>query len=251
MEIDLGRLEEASQLCERAISILVKIAGEADARVQTLRTELAALYSESGQATTEKLLRKIIAFQASEAQTASPEAAFALDVLACLYARQRKLAAAEAAERRSLTLLEAVAKPDSASVAAGNLHLSIFLNARKRAAEALPYVERARTMLKALPVPQPAMEAAADMSLASIHVGVGRPNEAEAESERAFKVVERFYGPNHPQTAWMLLAHAAVLRRLDRKEEARVIQKQGERILKESGKNRLGETVPVKALLPH
>jgi hypothetical protein len=95
------------------------------------------------------------------------------------------------------------------------------------------------------------MEAAADMSLASIHVGVGRPNEAKVESERASKVVESFYGPNHPQTAWMLLANAAVLRRLNRKEEARAIQKQGERILNESEKSRLGETVPIEALLPH
>jgi hypothetical protein len=95
------------------------------------------------------------------------------------------------------------------------------------------------------------MEAAADMSLASIHASLGRRGEAEAESERAFRVVESFYGPNHPQTAWMLLAHAAVLRRIDRKQEARVIQKRAERILREAGKNYLEETVPVEALLPH
>jgi hypothetical protein len=49
----------------------------------------------------------------------------------------------------------------------------------------------------------------------------------------------------------MLLARAAVLRRLDRKKEARVIQKQGESILRESRGNQLGETVPVEAFLPH
>jgi len=125
------------------------------------------------------------------------------------------------------------------------------LNARKRAAEALPYAERAKTIFETLPLPEPPMEAAADMSLASIHASLGRRGEADAESERAFRVVENFYGPNHPQTAWMLLAHAAVLRRIDRKQEARVIQKRGERILREAGKNYLGETVPVEALLPH
>jgi hypothetical protein len=115
----------------------------------------------------------------------------------------------------------------------------------------LPYAERARTIFQALPLPEPPMEAAADMSLASIHASLGRRGEAEAESERAFRVVESFYGPNHPQTAWMLLAHAAVLRRIDRKQEARVIQKRAERILRDSGKNYLEETVPVEALLPH
>ena len=64
-------------------------------------------------------------------------------------------------------------------------------------------------------------------------------------------MVESFYGPNHLQTAWMLLAHAAVLRRIDRKQEARVIQKRAELILREAGKNYLEETVPVEALLPH
>jgi len=149
VEIDLGRLEEASRLCERAISILIKSAGEADGRVQTLRTELAGLYVESGQSTTaEKLLRRIIAFQVSQAQTATPQAAFALDVLACLYARRKNLAVAEAAERQSLSVLEALPNPDLTSVALGNLHLSIFLNSRKRAAEALPYAERASTNVK-------------------------------------------------------------------------------------------------------
>jgi len=252
VEIDLSRPEEASRLCQRAISILVQSAGEADARVQSLRIELAGLYVESGQTTTAaKLLHKIIAFQASNAQTASPEGAFALDVLATLYAREKKLVAAEAAERQSLLVLEALPPAHVAAVAVGDLHLSIFLNARKRAAEALPYAERAKTIFETLPLPEPPMEAAADMSLASIHASLGRRGEAEAESERAFRVVESFYGPNHPQTAWMLLAHAAVLRRIDRKQEARVIQKRGERILREAGKNYLGETVPVEALLPH
>ena len=252
VEIDLSRLEEASRLCQRAISILVQSVGEADARVQSLRIELAGLYVESGQTTTAaKLLHKIIAFQASNAQTASAEGAFALDVLATLYARRKKLAAAEAAERQSLSVLEALPAAHVAAVAVGDLHLSIFLNSGKRAAEALPYAERAKTIFETLPLPEPPMEAAADMSLASIHASLGRRGEADAESERAFRVVENFYGPNHPQTAWMLLAHAAVLRRIDRKQEARVIQKRGERILREAGKNYLGETVPVEALLPH
>jgi hypothetical protein len=148
-------------------------------------------------------------------------------------------------------VLGALPEPDFASVAMGNLHLSIFLNARKRPEEALVYAERARTMFKALPMPQPVMEAAADMSLGSIHAGLGRPDDAEAASRRALKTVENIYGPNDPQTAWMLLARAAVLRRLDRKKEARVIQKQGESILRESRGNQLGETVPVEAFLPH
>jgi tetratricopeptide (TPR) repeat protein len=249
-EIDLGQLEEAAQVCERAISLLIKSAGEADARVQTLRGELAALYLESGQTgTAEKLLRKVVATQASGTPVASTGGAFVLDVLACLYAREKKLAAAEAAERQSLSMLEALPRPDEAALAVGNVHLSIFLNSRKQATDALPYAERGMALLERLPERQPVMEAGARVSLASIYAALGRRDEAERESAQAVEITERFYGSSHLQTAWMLMAHAAVLRRLERKDAAREFQAQGERILKATGKNRLGQTVPLAALL--
>ena len=64
-------------------------------------------------------------------------------------------------------------------------------------------------MFQALPMLQPVMEAAADMSLASIHADLGRPDDAEAESRRALETVENIYCPNDVQTAWLLLARAA------------------------------------------
>jgi eukaryotic-like serine/threonine-protein kinase len=251
VKMDLGQLQEAARLCERAISVLARSAGKSDARVQAMRSELAALYLEAGQAgTAEKLLRNVVVAQPGGTPAASTEAAFALDVMACLYARKKKPAAAEAAERRSLAVLEALPHPDNASLAVGNVHLSIFLNSRNRAAEALPYAERGLTLLQAIPKHQEILEAGALMSLASIHAGLGRPDEAEQESQHALETTERFYGPHHVQTAWVLLAHAAVLRRLDRKDAARQFQKRGEGILKEKANSRLGQTVPLEALLP-
>ena len=251
VEIDLARMEEAAQLCRRAISLLLKSAGEGDAKVQTLRIELAGLYLESGQlGTAEKLLHRVIAVQAGQSKTASPEAVFALDMLACLYAHQRKFVKAVAAEQQALAVVEAAPPTDLTLVAGVNLHLSIFLNSHKRASEALPYAERAMATLQALPRRETVMEASAAMSLASIHVSLGRSSEALVESEQAMTAIEGFYGSSHPQTAWMLLGRAAILRRLEGKDEARPIQKRGESMLKASGKSGLGETVPVEALLP-
>ena len=247
--IDLGQLENAASRCQRAIALLMRSAGQTDPRVKTLRAELAALYLESGQTgTAEKLLRDVT--PPSTTQDASAEAAFALDVLACLYSRENKLRRAEQAERQSLSMLESLSLPDNTSRAIGYLHLAAFLNFAKRPAEALPYAERGLALLQKLPVLQPVMQGSAEASLASIHAALGREQEAELESVRALQITESFYGPNHPQVAWMLMARAAVLQRLDRKPEAKELRARADRILQANGTARLGETVPLRALLP-
>ena len=252
VQIDLGRMDEAARLCERAISILIKTAEEADSRVQRLRTELAALYLASGQdSTAEKLLRQTVALQARTSQTATPEGAYTLDVLACFYARRNKLALAEKTERQALSVLEAISGSGSLSIGESSLHLSVFLNSRKRAVDALPYAERAMATFKALPEPQPFLESGARMSLASIYAGLGRGDEARTESEGAVRQFEAFFGPDHPETGWALLAHAAVLRHLNWRREARAAQEMGNRIVEANRKqNHLGDTVPLETLLP-
>lgn len=248
--LDLGQFEKAAQRCQRAIALLIRSAGESDPRVQTMRAELAAIYLESGQTgTAAKLLRRIVSPPAAPNAT-DGETAFALDILACLYARENKLPRAVEAERQSLSMLEALPGPDKSSLAVGYVHLAIFLNSRKRPAEALPYAERGLSLLQALPARQPVMEASAEVTLASIHAAFGREEEAERESALAAQISETFYGPDHPQLAWMLLARAAVLRRLNRQAAARELQARGERILQASGTARLGQTVPLAALLP-
>src|ERR1700736_488496 len=61
---DLGSLDVAARLCQRAASILTKTVGEDDPLLQTVRTELAELYINSRQLTTaEHLLKQIVAAQ--------------------------------------------------------------------------------------------------------------------------------------------------------------------------------------------
>jgi hypothetical protein len=67
----------------------------------------------------------------------------------------------------------------------------------------------------------------------------------------AVQQFEAFFGPDHPETGWALLAHAAVLRRLNWKQEDRTAQEMGHRIVEENRKqNHLGDTVPLETLLP-
>ena len=249
---DLGSLEKAARLSARAASILTKTVGADDPLLQIVRTELAELLINSRQlSTAEGLLKQIIAAQARASQTASLPGARALDDLACVYAAQKKRAAAEKLERQALSFLETLQGSGELSLAIVSLHLAMVLDSTKRPAEALPYAERAAGVLKRLPESHPYLEAEAAMSLASLYVVVGRRNEAEPQARKAVDLVERVYGPDHPYTAWMWIGRAAVLRRLDRKSEAAAAQKQGQRILTERGqRDRLGDTVPFNALVP-
>ncbi len=248
VETDIGRLAEASRLYERAIRVLVR-SGGADDRIQTFRIRLAELYLESGETSTaEQIVHKVIAEQATAPEASRPNQAYALDVLACIYSHQKKAAAAEKAERESLAILEALPDVDRSSLAIGTLHMSTFLSIRKRPEEALTYAQRAREMFLALPVRQPPMEGAVEINLASAYAGMRMANEAQSASDRALAVAEKYYGPNHPKTALMYLARAAVLRRAGRKKEAQVAQKQGEKLLAASGNSPLASTVPIEGL---
>jgi tetratricopeptide (TPR) repeat protein len=250
VKVDLGGMEEAARLCERAASILVKASGEDDPLLQIVRTKLAELYLDSGQiATAAKILRRVVAVQSRTSQAATLQGARALDALACVYARQRRFPAAEKLERQSLSFLETREGSGDLSLAIGNLHLSMILDATGRAADGLPYAERAAQLLKRLPDVQPFLQADSARNLASLYLSVGRREEAEPASRQAVDLVERIYGPDHVYTGWMLLARAAILRRLDRKPEATVAQQRGQRILSEQAqRNHLGDTVPLNAL---
>lgn len=252
VKVDQGRIEEATRFFERAASILAKIRGEDDLLFRTVRLELAGVYFNANEfSIAEKLLRQILATPSGPSEAATLQRARALDFLACIYAWQKKRSAAEKLARESLAVMEKSQGAGGYSLAVANLHLGAILDAAGRPAEGLPYAERAAEIMKRLPDVTPFAQGQVAMSLASLYVRAGHKDEADPVSQGAVDVVQRFYGPDHPYTASMLLARAAVLRRLGRKQEAKAPQKEAERIAAEQGsRNRLGDTVPLSALLP-
>lgn len=252
LNIDMGRPNEAARYYEQALSILSKTASEDDPQLQTIRVDLAALYLESGQdGTAEKLIRRVMATQRRTSQTVSIPGARAIDVLAGVYIARRKLLAGEKLVRQLLAVLGMLPGEDRLLLAVANLHLAMILDAERRAAEGLPHAERAEQELEQLPEAPPFLKAQSSMALASLYVSVGRKEEAERSSLLAVELMESFYGTDHPHTGWTLLAHAAILRRLGRKQQAKALQQQGERIVtQQKGRDQLGDTVPLTALLP-
>jgi serine/threonine-protein kinase len=249
IQVDLTRLDDAARTYERALQILRKDSPHSINRIRTLQTQMSELYLEAEQyATAEKLVRKIL-YELPEGDDPSAKA-YALDVLASAYSHRKKFAAAEAAERESLSIMSTLKDVNPASFAIGTLHLSNFLNLRNRPADALPYANRAMDLFAGLALPQPGMHASAQINLASIYSRLGRRTEAETTAQAAIEEARHHYGADHPKTALMLLARAAVLRAIGERQAAREAQKQGEQILAKRPEIDIVRTVPIDALLP-
>ena len=250
VEIDLVHNDLAARLYNRAIGMLQKAGGHLP-EIENIRVQLAEVYLQGGETdTAEKLVQSAIASQKVRHSADTPEAAFALDIQACISAFRKNFRAAETAEREALSILYGRGRQSGPEYAVSTLHLASFLNSQKRPADALPYAQTALTLLHELPVPLPAMEGASEITLASIYSVIGRNEDALNAAEAGIQKVRAYYGANHPGTASTLLAEAAILRRIGRKTEARRAQKEGEMITAATRGAGVSDTVPLQALLP-
>ncbi len=252
VDIDLGLLDKAASRYQDAVAILVKTSGPDGRQITELYLQMAELYLESGQTSTaEKILRNVVPREYRPAMHRDYSSALALDLMACVYAHKKKPDRAEKMERESLSILGELSNGAEAALAIGYMHLATFLESRKIPNEALHYAERSLALLRMLPEPQPAMEAAADITLASILASLSRKGAAETAATAGYKLAERYYGPNNPRTATILLAEAAIMRRIGQKQEARVADWEARRILADNGNGPQIQTVPADALLEH
>jgi len=249
VEADLGRLDEAARIYNRALRVLKKYSPENVNRIRTLEIQIAEMYLEANQESeAEKRIKNIIS-TIPDPTVPESSTAYALDVLACAYSSRKDLPAAESAERQSLSLLNALPDADPGSIAVGTLHLSVILNKRNRPEDALPHADHALNLFKTLPSPQIPMQASAEINLASIYSRLGRREDAREKLSAALTAATQFYGADHPKTALILLAGAAVLRALSEKHEARDLQHRAERILTSNRRWNLDSTVSIDALL--
>lgn len=241
VESDLSRFDEAARIYNKALGILASDPGASRGRMRTLQIRSAEVYLEAGQIdVAERLLLPLVTGQMTDA--------YALDVLACIYAIRSRLADAEATERQSLAIMRDLPNADPASLAIGTLHLANFLNRSDRPLEALPYAREALRLFASLTLPNPPMQASAEINLASIYGRTGHPEDARQQSDAALRTVEGHYGPTDRRTGLMLLSQAAVLRGIGDSKPARAAQKRAELILNSSPQP--GNTVPVNALFP-
>jgi hypothetical protein len=115
--------------------------------------------------------------------------------------------------------------------------------------EALVLTERAWRILSRNPaVGQPDLLNTMS-TLGTLYSLTGRPLAAEVYSKQAVSLAELIYGPDHPRLGYYLRAYAEVLKRQDRKAEAKVVEKRSATILTHNVEvNPVQHTINVNAL---
>jgi tetratricopeptide (TPR) repeat protein len=92
VDIDLDLPNKALSTYQRAVSILLKSDRAGDPRLTELYGQMAELYLEDGQTSTaEKILRNLLGRGGGRPTERNDAGALALDVMACVYAHEKKL----------------------------------------------------------------------------------------------------------------------------------------------------------------
>jgi len=247
---DQRRFAEARRHYLRAIAEWER-AGDAHrpALARTLNN-FASLLWETGQlAEAESVLIRSYHLQINVAGANQPEAAQWFYNLATLYLNQNQWTEAEAAYRKFLAVEDA-RRGDAlkTAVAAGNL--ALICRKAGRNAEADLLLQKAR-MIWEQASGQSGLSPVLTLDLASGFLSGNALMEAESAGKQAVTSAEQHFGEAHPRTAQALTVYAAVLRRLQRKSEAREMEKRARRIESQDGQTRLSrETIDVNELAP-
>jgi tetratricopeptide (TPR) repeat protein len=231
-EQDLANYVEAERLRTDALSQLKK-AGEKEGSVwAAIQGHLGETYLEEGRyREAEPVLRQSLEMQQHD-EYADPESvAIAMLDLAVAYEHTRGVREAEPLLRQSLGMIEARRGPDHPMLAAALGPLASLLIRTGRYQEALIHTERAWRILSRNPaVGEPDLLNTMSV-LGTLYSLTSRPLEAEVYSQQAVSRAESIYGPDHPRLGYYLRAYAEVLKRQDRKAEAKAVEKRSATIL--------------------
>jgi tetratricopeptide (TPR) repeat protein len=181
---------------------------------------------------------------------ADPESvAIAMLDLGVAYEHTRGVREAEPLVRQALAVIEARRGPDHPMLAAALGPLASVLMRAGRYEEALLDTERAWRILSRNPsVGEPDLLNTMS-ALGTLYSLTGRPLEAEVFAKQAVSQAEKIYGSDHPRYAYYLKAYAEVLKRQDRKTEAKAAEKTSDAILSRNVQaNPVRHTVNINAL---
>lgn len=249
-EQDLANYVEAERLLTDALSQLKKAGVEQGSAWAAIKCHLGETYLEEGRyREAEPVLRQALEMQQNDAHADPESVAIAMLDLAVAYEHTRGIREAEPLLRQSLSVLEARLGPDHPMLAAALGPLATVLMRAGRFDEALIHTERAWRILSRNPsVGEPDLLNTMS-ALGTVYSLTGRPLEAEVYSKQAVSRAEAIYGPDHPRLGYYLKAYAEVLRRQDRKAEAKAVQKRSATILTHNVQaNPVQHTINVNAL---
>ena len=246
---DLGEYAEAERLLTRALEILKKLDAAESPDATTVRMHLAELYWEENRAReAEVLLRKVVAARERERNATPADVAAARIDLALACSSLGRKREAEELLRAALPAVETSFGPDSPMLLGVLDPLASVLTALHQYREALAYSERAWKIIEKSPQVAGPDRVNTTIALSSLYALTGQPKEAAYFAKEGLALVESVYRPDNPRVGWYLKSYAAVLRRLNRKAEAKAAEKRAAAILANSSSGRARQTVNVSAL---
>jgi tetratricopeptide (TPR) repeat protein len=221
---DQTRFYDADRYYRRSVAEWER-AGDAH-RVALARTlnNLASLLWDTGKvAEAERILVRSANLQIAAAGSNLTKAADLFYNLGALYSRQKRWGEAEAAYRQVLSINDQP-NGDQLQAAATANKLGIILKRMSRDAQADDLFHRARSIWKQS---HDTSDRAALLliDLAESFWSSNQQDEAECAVKQALVVVESRFGRTHPKTAQTLMLYATMLRKTDRKPEAREVEK--------------------------
>lgn len=246
---DLGDYAEAERLFTKALSILKTLDGAESPDATTIKMHLAELYWEENRAReAEILLRKVVAARERESNATPADVAAAKIDLALACSSQGRKREAEELLRAAMPAIETSFGAESPMLLSVLDPLASVLSALHQYSEALTHSERAWRIIQKSPQVSAPDRVNTTIALSSLYALTGKPEEAMYFAREGLALVESVYQPDNPRVGWFLKSHASVLRRLNRKDEAKAAEKRAEAILANSAGGRTRQTVNVSAL---
>ena len=229
----LGRYPEAEAFYLRALR--ASPSGETQEGPIRLRilNNLAHLYLNRGDvAKAEQACRRAQLLKVQAQEPDSLDSARLLMNLGQIYCARRRYAEGESAYRQAQAMWERQTSPDSAEMAAVLANLAVLYRNAGRPAEAVSEMERAVAMSRT--TPQAELGLARRLTfLGELYASAGRRREAEQVFQEALRVAENSPALAHEYMPELLSSYAAVLRRTNRRTEAKELEARAHRIRRE------------------
>jgi tetratricopeptide (TPR) repeat protein len=238
---ELGRLPEAEKWYQRSLDAWQTRNEDADRQVPQPLISLTSLYMENGlDAKAERLLAPWFAEPRPRFQAPDPRSARLLHNLAALQHRRRKYAIAESLYRDSLKAAQTVFGSHDPEVARILNNLGMLHVDAGRRDEAGPCLEQALAILEsALGSSHPDV-ARALTNLAAFYTSTRSHAKAAPLFERALSIAETRLGSDNRLVGDITAEYAVALRKLKRKNEARLLEKRAQAIRQSHAPEQLG-----------
>jgi tetratricopeptide (TPR) repeat protein len=230
-EQEFGDFAKSEAAFNRSLDIL-RASHFSDPILTAVKTHLAELYiAEQRSDDALSLLRQATAGLRAALHTNRLALSLTYDDLATVYVIKHKYEDAETLLRQSLGMLETELGPDDVGLTGCLLTMVGLDLAEHRYTEAVGPAERAWQILRTSAEPVSTAYRAATFSvLGAVYLHTGRLTEAETFGRQAVELATATSGPDDPQLAVYLGNYANILRRADRKKEAKDFQGEADAI---------------------